>query len=152
MRVRALLMVVLIAGWSMPATGHSCSSDELGAEAHEHAGTHEAPAHSHVHDGHSDAGADDGEGGHHAAATRDHVELPRESASDDSCCCLMASDTSDAEAPLVAAKPRPKFSAVVLPLSIASELPVVTSVTGAQLRQQQPPPLPYFHTRRPLLI
>ncbi|MEE9609428.1 MAG: hypothetical protein V3U03_16935 [Myxococcota bacterium] len=141
---RALTSIVLVVAWMVPATGWSCPSDARGAAAHAHVDSDEAAPHSHSH-------ADHGHGSHDAAAGG-HSGQAQGTSSDDPSCCERGPETPAVQAVLKDAQPRPKFSTAVLPAFLAVTARPDASATGAQLRRQQPPLLPYARTRRPLLI
>ena len=142
MRVRALTLIVLVAAWMVPGTGWSCPSSGPGPEAQAHDHPDEATPHSHTR-------ADPDHGKPHPAATGTFSDPARELPADDPTCCNSGSDLPAVQALIKHAQPRPKLSLAALSALLA--VPAARA-TGAQVRRQQPPPLPYARTRRPLLI
>ena len=151
MRLRALILILLMVSWMVPAAGQSCPSDAAGPAARGHADAH---SHATRHDGHEHThGA-----GHHGDATHDHAAAPESQKSepgaplDAPTCCSGDTRAPAVVATMLDAKPRPKS----IPLAPSNPLldvpqPVVLP-SAARLRLRQPAPLPYVRTRRPLLI
>ncbi len=145
MRIRAFILIVLTAGWLLPAGALACPPHTAEADAHSHAARHDGHENTH--------GA-----GHHGDATHDHAAAPESQKSepgaplDAPTCCSGDTRVPVVGASMLDAKPRPKS----IPLAPSNPLldvpqPVVLP-SGSRLRLWQPPPLPYAHTRRPLLI
>ena len=141
MKIRALILIVLTAGWALPAGALACSPHSLEAEAHSHA-PHD--------DGHEpgQGASGHGPGDHHHAA---RGESGRGDPGAPSCC------SCDTRAPVVVGsaldtKPRPKSILLALSNSLLDEPRPVVLPRVAWLRLRQPAPLPYARTRRPLLI
>lgn len=145
MRIRALISIVITAGWVLPAGVLACPAHSAAANAHVHAAPPDGHEHSH-------AASEPGPGGHdHAARPESRTGEPGAPTHAPTCC------SDDARIPAVAAsmldgKPRPKSISLSLPSPLldAPRAEVLPSASRFQLRQ--PAPLPYARTRRPLLI
>lgn len=145
MRLCALTLVVLVAAWMVPASGSPCPSTVQGLANHAHVHSNDSAPDSHDHavPDHSHA---------HAAEAAAQSGATRDSASDNPACCERASDARAVQAALQDPQPRPKLSIAGLSTLLAVAPLAMTSVSGAALRRQPPPPRPYARTRRPLLI
>ena len=159
MRLRALTLIVLMATWMVPPNGYSCPTDSTAVAAHGH--EHGVPSHSHSDDAHSHASdershahpSQDGGLPHHVEVAEAYSgRIPRAVSDDRSSCCESGRDVPAVEAAVKNAELRPKSADAVLQLIIATAAPAVPLATAAQLRRQQPPPVPYEKNRRPLLI
>lgn len=162
MNFRALTLIVLMATWLAPANGSACLRDATGIAAHGH--EQGFPSHSHGNDGPSDVQSR--EIGHQHSGTNDTIhsgaespvlvrttQTPTPAADELTRCCEGGRAAPSIDSAAKNAEPRPKNSpSTVLPLVIATVSPDACLTTTAQLRSQQPPPLPYEKNRRPLLI
>jgi len=147
MRVRALTSIFLLAAWLLPATGGACPSEAREGVGHSHAHAAAAPEQTH------DPASHDHGGHHHGSrAVAGERQADSGSTSDEPTCCARAADTPVFQATLKEAKPRPDLSKA-MPAAVVAAIPSpAPSLTGAEFRRRQPPPLPYAHSRRPLLI
>ncbi len=142
MRIRAFILTTLILAWLLPTAGSACDPPTPASEAQaDH------------HDGHEHARGPS----HHADRAHDqaHVRASLESepgtSPEEPTCCVDEARAPAAIASLPEANPRPK----PIPLVLASGSPIATrsmALSAGLLRRLQPPPVPYAHTRRPLLI
>ena len=163
MRLRALTLIVLMVTWMVPASGYSCLTDSIGVPVHEHEHEPGAAAHSHSDVAHAHSSdeqsiahthtARDGSSPHHAQVT-EATSGPVPGAVPDALpsCCESERNAEAVDAAVKNAELRPKSEAAALALVIATAAPDLLVATSAQLRKQQPPPLPYEKNRRPLLI
>lgn len=152
MRLRALTLIVLMAGWMVPATGDSCPANSTGPTVQGHAhGTpsdsHSNDTHSHSGDAHPHANADHADDGRRPAAW-----TPGAAPDGQPICCERGPDERVVQVVVKGVQSRPEVSSAILPPVIATVAPVAPLATAAQLRQRQPAPLPYQQSRRPLLI
>ena len=150
MRIRALITIVLTAGWMLPAGALACPSLTADADAHSHSHADHGTGHEHGH-GNSDPGHGDHD---HVAGPEAQRAVSGEPGAplDEPKCCSDDTRAPAVVASVLDAKPRPKSISFALasPLFGAPE-PVVLP-GGLRFRLRQPPPLPYTRTRRPLLI
>ncbi len=145
MRIRALITIVLTAGWMLPAGALACPPHTAEADAHSEAAHHDGHEDSHGASNRGDAAHD------HAAGPESRTGEPGAPLDAPSCC------SGDARAPAVLAsvldaKPRPKSIPLALPNPLLDLPQPVVLPSGARLQLRQPAPLPYARTRRPLLI
>lgn len=149
MNLRALTLIVLMATWLVPAAGYACPPDSAAVSVHEH--DQGASPHSHTRASHDAAPH------HHpvgATAGADSSTRIFGSALDEisSCCESGREAVSAVEATAKISQIRSKSSTAALQLEIVTVAPAACLATAAQVRRQQPPPLPYEKNRRPLLI
>ena len=145
MRIRALILIVLTAGWMLPAGALACPPHKPEAGTHSQAAHHDGPEHTH-------GASDRGETAHHHAAGPESRRGEPGAPTDAPRCC-----NSDTRAPAVLAsvpdaKPRPKSIPLALPIPLLDVSRSGVLPSGAWLRPRQPAPLPYARTRKPLLI
>lgn len=158
MNLRALTLIVLMATWLVPAAGYACPPDSAAVSVHEH--DQGASPHSHTRAGESRSQArasHDAAPHHHpvgATAGADSSTRIFGSALDEisSCCESGREAVSAVEATAKISQIRSKSSTAALQLEIVTVAPAACLATAAQVRRQQPPPLPYEKNRRPLLI
>ncbi len=156
MRIRALITIVLTAGWMLPAGALACPSLTADADSHSHAD--HGTGHEH---GNSDPGHGDHDPGADSTNSHDHVAGPGaqravpgapDAPLDEPKCC-----SDDTRAPAVVAsaldaKPRPRSISFALASPLLGAPGPVVLPARARLRLRQPAPLPYARTHRPLLI
>lgn len=145
-RIRALILIVLTAGWLLPAGGFACATDA----SHTHVASPVAHDHS---EGHSHGPSNRQPSEHsHVAATPGSSESAPASPAEDPLCCRGASEHSAAIGVLSKQDARPKATPVALSQGVPDPFQPVVLPSKAHLRLRQPPPLPYASSRRPLLI
>ncbi len=146
MRIRVLILIVLTAGWLLPAGGLACRSDSAADGGHPHVARQDGHPHAHGLSDHDPAEHS------HAQATSDSRPSAPSAPSDDPICCTSDANASVAIGSIRDARPRSKAAPVALSNLLPKVPQPVALPTGARLRLRQPPPLPYARTRRPLLI
>ena len=145
MRIRALILAVLTAGWMLPAGAIACPEYSPDADRYSNDARHETHEHSH---GPSDHGRGDHD---HAAGPESRSGEPG-APPDVPTCCSRDTRAPVALASVLDTKPRPKSIPFAPPSPLLDVPQLVVLPSGARLRLRQPEPLPYARTRRPLLI
>ena len=145
MRIRALILTVLTAGWMLPAGALACAGHPQDADRYSH------DAHPEVHE-HSHGAGDHGRGDHDHATGQKSRGGESGAPPDAPTCCSRDTRAPAVLASVLDAKPRLK-SIPFAPQNPLLDVPQpVVLPSGAWLRLRQREPLPFARTRRPLLI
>lgn len=151
MRIRALISVLLMAVWLLPAAGSACSTDAHGGVEHAHAHGEISSASAPSENGHDHASHGSAAHGHGSAGA--HPSSDSAPAQDESSCCPQSSQSPAAKLAVLEPNPRATDALVaVLPEALDLGIALEHSITEAAFKRRQPPPLPFAQTRRPLLI
>lgn len=145
MRIRALILIVLTAGWMLPAGALPCPELSPDADRDSYDAHHEAREHSH-------GVSDHGRGDHDQAAGPESRRGEAGALPDAPTCCSRDTRAPAVLASLLDTKPRPKSIPLVPPNPLLDVPQPVVLPGGFRMRLRQPEPLPYARTRRPLLI
>ena len=143
MRIHALILIVLTAGWMLPAGALACRPHTEEADAHSHAAHDDGHEHAH---GASHHGSGDQAAG--LESRRDEPGAPTDAPS----CCSDDTRMPTIIASVVDAKPRTKSIPLALRNPFLNLPQPVVLPGGTRFRLGQPVSLAYARTRRPLLI
>lgn len=157
MQIRALILLVVLSGWLIPAAGWPCALDTQVSAPHVHSADADSGSHSHTGPDHSHAERDHNAGHSHDSSTTDtnvpSIASDSHSSRDDATCCNPGAETPIVVGLFAKAESHPTLSTPQPLAALTTLTPYAVDLRNeAHVRQQLPPPQPFARTRRPLLI